>query len=80
MLRAKIDKSGRLSVPAAVRRAVGLESGGEALIDVVEGELRVSSLERAIQHAQAQVRRYTKGKVCLTSLLFAQRRREAKRG
>ena len=77
--RVKIIEGGKLVIPAAIRRTLGLERGDTVLVDVADGELRVRSLARAIERAQALVRRHVPAGVSLADELIAERRREAAR-
>ncbi|HEY7901627.1 MAG TPA: AbrB/MazE/SpoVT family DNA-binding domain-containing protein [Caulobacteraceae bacterium] len=43
-LRGRVSESGRLSLPAEVRREVGLEKGGPVRIDLVDGSIRIRTM------------------------------------
>jgi AbrB family looped-hinge helix DNA binding protein len=62
--KAKIDKRGRLVIPAECREAAGMKPNIEVLIEMVgKGELRVLTRGRAIHKAQEIVeRRVGKGR------------------
>ena len=75
--RVKIIEGGKLVIPAAMRRALGIGSGDMVLVDVEDGELRVRSLPKAIKRAQAIVRRHVPKGVSLADELIADRRGEA---
>lgn len=77
--RVKIIEGGKLVIPAAMRRELGISTGDTVVIDVTGGELRVRSLPAAIARAQAILRRYVPEGVSLADDLIADRRREAKR-
>jgi AbrB family looped-hinge helix DNA binding protein len=76
----KIIEGGKLVIPAAMRRAIGIASGDTVLVDVEDGELRIRSLARAVERAQALVRRRVPAGVSLADELIADRRSEAERG
>ena len=76
-VRAKIGLGGRLVIPAAQRRELGLEVGDHVLIRVEDQELRVSSLDRRIEHVQALVRRHNRKGELLSESLIRDRRAEA---
>lgn len=78
--RVKIIEGGKLVIPAAMRRMLGIERGDTVLVDVEEGELRVRSLPKAVERAQAIVRRHVPDHVSLADELIAERRAEAARG
>ena len=42
-VRGRVNEDGRLDLPIAVRRAVGLESGGEVSLEVIDGAIHVRS-------------------------------------
>ena len=79
-MRAKMGTNGRLVIPAAIRREVGLDEGGTVLLETSDGELRVRPLGDVIESAQAIVKNYVKPNISLSGELMADRRRDAKRG
>lgn len=74
---AKIADGGRVVIPAAMRKRLGLHIGDEVLLDVEEGELRMRALSAAISQAQATVRQYVDKDERLSDELIQDRRREA---
>ncbi len=77
---ARIDTSGRLVVPAAIRQALGLTPGATVTLRVTDGELRVVARREAVKLAQERVRRYVPSGRRLAAELIAERRAEARRG
>ena len=77
--RVRIIEGGKLVIPAAMRRELGIATGDTVVVDVTGGELRVRSLSAAIVRAQAILRRYVPEGVSLADELIADRRREAER-
>jgi len=77
--RVKIVDGGKLVIPAAMRRELGITTGDTVLVDVDDGELRVRSVPRALERARAILRRYVPEGVGLADELIAERRREAER-
>ncbi len=77
---AHIDVSGRLVIPAAIRRNLGLMPGASVTLRVAGGELRVVARSEAVKAAQARVRRYVKPGRSLAGELIAERRAERRRG
>ncbi len=75
----KITPGGRLVIPARHRRVLGLKTGDEVLLRVVEGELRILSQAEAVKRAQAMVKRHVKRGRSLVNELLKERRAEAKR-
>jgi AbrB family looped-hinge helix DNA binding protein len=77
---AKISKSGRLSIPAGIRKALGLDGGGEVVIELVGQEIRIRTVEEVVAQAQALARPRTAGKPdASVDAFLAERRREAER-
>ncbi len=77
--RVKIVDGGKLVIPAAMRRELGITTGDTVLVDVDDGELRVRSVPKALERARAILRRYVPEGVGLAGELIAERRREAER-
>jgi bifunctional DNA-binding transcriptional regulator/antitoxin component of YhaV-PrlF toxin-antitoxin module len=78
-VRARIDKQGRVLIPVAARQAVGLENDRDVILEVKEGEVRISSILAGVRRAQAIVARYQQDDRLLSEELIAERRREATR-
>jgi len=77
--RTRIAAGGRIVIPAAARRAAGLNVGDEVVVRVEDGEIRIMSLRCAISRSQAIVRRYIPAERSLVDELIAERREESKR-
>ena len=78
-MRATIGEGGRLVIPAAVRKAMGIEPGDEVSLTLEDAELRIISTRKAIERAQALVRKYVLEGVSLVDELIRERREEASR-
>jgi AbrB family looped-hinge helix DNA binding protein len=76
---AQISENGRIVIPAAYRKAMGLKGGEVLTIRMDEEGLHIQSRAQAIKRAQAIVRKYVPEGVSLVDELIAERRREAKR-
>ena len=75
-----VSKSGRLSVPAEFRKAIGLEQGGDVVIQLDDRELRIITVRDAITRAQELSKRLLEGKPDVSVDDFiAERHREAER-
>jgi bifunctional DNA-binding transcriptional regulator/antitoxin component of YhaV-PrlF toxin-antitoxin module len=76
----QVSKSGRLSLPAFFRKAMGLEQGGRVVVELDDAGLRVLTQRQAIERAQAITKRLLGDKPG-TSVddFIAERRREAAR-
>ena len=69
---------GRISLPAEFRKAVGLERGGDVVVELEGREIRIRTLDEVVAHAQALTHRLLRGKPDATVDAFlAERRREA---
>ena len=78
-VRTKMGPSGRLVIPAAQRRALGIQAGDEVLIKLEDHELRITTLKQRIAHAQALARKYNKTGESMSESLIRDRRAEAKK-
>lgn len=74
-----MSANGRIVIPAAYRKALGLKSGDEVVITLGEGELRLSTSRHALRRLQALVRKHVPKGVSLADELIRERRDEASR-
>ncbi len=75
----RINRQGRIVIPAECRAAAGLKPGDDLFIEAVgPGELRLRTRQQALKEAQAIVARYSSGRD-LVAELIAERRGEAAR-
>lgn len=78
-VRAKVTENGRLSIPAEFRKAVGLEHGGNVVVELAGNEIRIRALDEVVARAQRITRELLSGHPDATVDGFlAERRREAK--
>jgi len=77
--RTRVNQNGRVVIPAAFRKAMGIEVGDEVVLRMEDDELRITTQERRIQRAQRRARRYVKAGTSLVDELLAERREAAKR-
>ena len=75
----KLGSNGRLVIPAAYRKALGVEEGDELVVRFEDGELHLSTRKLALKRAQELVRRYVPEGASLSDELLADRREEAAR-
>jgi AbrB family looped-hinge helix DNA binding protein len=78
--RLRVSENGRVVIPAAFRKALGINGGDEIILRVEDDELRITTLKKRLERAQRLVRKYIKPGVSLSDELIAERRREARRG
>jgi AbrB family transcriptional regulator (stage V sporulation protein T) len=77
---AKVEKSGRILIPAPVRRQLGLKEGeSEVLVEVDQTGLKVSTRRQIIERSREMLRKYIPEGTDLTAELIEDRRREAQR-
>ena len=77
--RARINDNGRVVIPAAYRKVLGIKAGDEVILRVEDDELRITTMQRRIENAQKRIRRYVKPGVSLADELIAERREAARR-
>lgn len=78
--RAKVTPTGRLSLPAEIRRRHGLGRGGEVIIDDLGDAIVLRTVDEVVARAQAVARKLVEGKPSASVDDFlADRRREAER-
>ena len=73
-----LGDNGRLVIPAPFRRALGIEPGDELVLTLDDGQLRITTRERAIALAQETVRQRVGGDASLVDELIEERRAEAR--
>jgi len=74
-----LDGAGRLVLPAAVRKLLGLHSGSRLILEVEGQELRLRTMDAAIRRAQALMAPYRPKDGTLVSDQLVAERREAYR-
>ena len=75
----QLGKSGRITIPAKMRAALGVKTGDEVLIRLENGTIRMIPLGHAIRLAQRRVKKYVPEGVSLVEELIRSRREEAAR-
>ena len=78
-VRVRINENGRVVIPAAFRKALGIKPGDEVILRFEDDELRITTMKRRIERAQRRAQRYVKPGVSLVDELIAERREAAKR-
>lgn len=77
--RAKIGPNGRIVIPAACRKALGVKPGDVVLMRLEDGEVRLYTQARAIRRIQDLARKFIPAGVSLVDGLLDERRREVLR-
>jgi AbrB family looped-hinge helix DNA binding protein len=72
--RARVDKQGRLLIPAEIRRELGMEPGVAVTLMVNDGTPSVITLDEAIKRLQDTMRKYTKGRTGILDEFLRDRR------
>lgn len=79
-VKVKMVEGGRIIVPAALRRRMGVEPGATLTMEVDDdGELRVRSIQTAVRRLQAYARTLPRSDISAVDELIAERRAEAAR-
>jgi AbrB family looped-hinge helix DNA binding protein len=76
--RARINENGRIVLPAAFRKALGVSVGDEVLLRMQDDELRITTQQLRIKRAQERARKYLKPGLSIVDEFLAERRAEAK--
>ena len=73
----RLEKSGRILIPAAVRRHLGLCEGSQVLLKVEErGALQVTTRSQALAKVREEIRKYIPAGQDLAEELIRDRRAE----
>ena len=75
-----IGENGRIVIPAACRKALGIKPGDEVQLVLEDGEIRMLSQRQAIVRAQNLLRSYVPNGRNLSEELIKERREEASHG
>ena len=75
----RVEKSGRILIPAAVRRRFDLKEGTEVILRVDETGIRIDTREQALARIRKELRRYIPEGRVLSEELIQERRAEAER-
>ena len=64
-----MSQSGRINLPAPLRKKLGLASGGTLLVDETEHGLMLRTIPQSVAHAQALAQKYTNQAASVDSFL-----------
>jgi AbrB family looped-hinge helix DNA binding protein len=79
-IQGKVSKAGRVSLPDEFRKAVGLDQGGEVVLELTGSEIRIRPIDEVVNRAQALTQQLLGSKTCASVDGFlAERRKEASR-
>jgi AbrB family looped-hinge helix DNA binding protein len=74
----RVNENGRVVIPAAFRKRLGIKVGDEVVLRVHGEELRITTLKHNIERAQRLVRKHVKRGTSLVDELIAERREAAR--
>jgi AbrB family looped-hinge helix DNA binding protein len=77
--RARLNENGRIVIPAAIRRQMGLTAGDTLLFSIEGDVLKVESHRARVRRVQESLRKYISPGRSLADELIAERREEARR-
>jgi antitoxin component of MazEF toxin-antitoxin module len=78
LLRAKISKGGKISIPSFYRKMLKFKDGEEVVLDMKNDALVISSLRCVLEKSRKIVNRYHSTNESLVDKLLAERKEEAK--
>jgi AbrB family looped-hinge helix DNA binding protein len=76
--RTRVNQNGRIVIPAAFRKRLGIRVGDEVVLRVEDDELRVSTLKHNLERTQRMVDKHAKRGASLVDELIAERRESAR--
>ena len=77
---ARLEKSGRILIPAVLRRRLGISAGSQVLVKVEEsGALQVTTRSQALAKVREEIRKYIPAGQDLAEALIRDRRAEIER-
>lgn len=77
-IKTHLNAGGRLVIPAAYRKALGLKPGDDVVLVLEEHEVRVVAPRQALKHAQTLVRQFVSKGRTLADELIQDRRQEVR--
>ena len=75
--RVRIDRAGRVVVPAGIRKALGIRDGQELTISLDDNGIRLQTIDAALERVRAIARRRHKTSSSVVDAFIAERRAEA---
>jgi len=75
----QISENGRIVIPAAYRKAMGLKGNEVVTLRLDEEGLHIQSRSQAIKRARSVLKKYIPEEVSLVDELIEERRKEGKR-
>ena len=75
----KLNERGRLVIPAAYRKLLGIKPGDSVVMRIEDNELRISGVMQALERARRLIRDHVPAGESLSESLIKDRRFEAAR-
>jgi AbrB family looped-hinge helix DNA binding protein len=77
-VKARLNENGRIVIPAAMRKQMGLKTGDAVLMTLEDGVLRIESHRARIRKIQEEFKQFARPGVLVSDELVADRREEAR--
>lgn len=71
----RVSRSGRINLPAEFRRAVGLDHGGDVIVELDGRDIRIRTVDEVVERSQALAQRLLAGKPAASVDAFIEERR-----
>ena len=75
--RVRIDRAGRVVVPAGIRKALDIHDGQDLTISLDDGFIRLQTIDAALERVWAIAKRRRRGNASVVDEFIAERRAEA---
>ena len=75
--RVRIDRAGRVVVPAGIRKALDIHDGQDLTISLDDGFIRLQTIDAALERVWAIAKRRRRGSASVVDEFIAERRAEA---
>ena len=78
LVKSKIVKGGKVSIPAVYRKSLRLKEGDEIVFNLNDNELTLTPVKATLQKVREMINRYHDPNISLVDKLIAERKLEAK--
>lgn len=78
VIKTKINPNGRVVIPLSVRKALGVKPGDEVMMRMVEGELRIYTVDQSLERLRRELRALTTPGASLVEDLMRERHGEVR--
>ena len=73
----QVGYDGRLLIPKRMREELGIRDGGKVLVDIVDHNIKIATVESSIKLAHALVKQYCKSDIKIVDEFLQTRKQEA---